>query len=150
MRIVSSQRAGMGKSLYIKRRSEALKAVTTNDLHGEVQEMCDPDVDEFMAQESETTSDDSYEVIVPIHGPVVTADTVLGALKKHIGMSRPIIFHLDIAPNVSACTWYLCSQQPLLSRCYGRWTLSCSVCWCCKDYVIVRVMCGGVILPICT
>ena len=42
----------------------------------------------------------SYEVIVPIHGPVVTADTVVGALKEHIGKSRPIIFHLDIAPNV--------------------------------------------------
>ena len=39
-------------------------------------------------------------MIVPIHGPVVTADTVVGALKEHIGKSRPIIFHLDIAPNV--------------------------------------------------
>ena len=63
----------MGKSLYIKRHREALKAATT---HG------------------------PREVIVPIHGPVVTADTVVGALKEHIGKSRPIIFHLDIAPNV--------------------------------------------------
>ena len=44
----------MGKSLYIKRHREALKAATT---HG------------------------PREVIVPIHGPVVTADTVVGALK---------------------------------------------------------------------
>ena len=82
MRVVTSQRAGMGKSLYIKRRRKALKAAT---IHG------------------------PHEVIVPIHGPVVTADTVVGALKERIGMSRPIIFHLDIAPNVSTCTWYLCS-----------------------------------------
>ena len=74
MRVVTSQRAGMGKSLYIQRRREALKSVTTHGPH---------------------------EVIVPIHGPMVTPDTVVGALKPHMGMSRPIIFHLDIAPNVS-------------------------------------------------
>ena len=74
VRVVTSQRAGMGKSLYIQRRREALKSVTTHGPH---------------------------EVIVPIHGPMVTPDTVVGALKPHMGMSRPIIFHLDIAPNVS-------------------------------------------------
>ena len=80
VRVVTSQRAGMGKSLYIQRHREALKSVTTDGPH---------------------------EVIIPIHGPMVTPDTVVGALKPHVGMSRPIIFHLDIAPNVSqhtACT----------------------------------------------
>ena len=46
MRIVTSQRAGMGKSLYIKRRSEALKVATTNDQHFESQEICEPEVDD--------------------------------------------------------------------------------------------------------
>ena len=74
MRVVTSQRAGMGKSLYIQQRRKALKSVTTHGPH---------------------------EVIVPIHGPMVTPDTVVGALKPHVGKSHPVIFHLDIAPNVS-------------------------------------------------
>ena len=79
MRVVTSSRAGMGKSLYIQRRKEALKSVTTDGPH---------------------------EVIVPIHGPMVTPDTVVGALKPHMGKSHPVIFHLDIAPNVSSTAVY--------------------------------------------
>ena len=75
MRVVTSQRSGMGKSLYIKRRTEnLLKSVTTDGPH---------------------------EVIVPIHGPIVTSDTVVGALMPHIKKNFSVIFHLDIAPNVS-------------------------------------------------
>ena len=74
VRVVTSPRAGMGKSLYIRRRKEALMSVTTRGPH---------------------------EVIVPIHGPTVTPDTVVEAFKPHVGMNHPIIFHLDIAPNVS-------------------------------------------------
>ena len=75
VRVVTSQRAGMGKSLYIKRHVEAL--------------------DELV------TTDGPHEVIVPIHGPSVTPDTIVGALKEHLGISHPIIFHFDIAPGVS-------------------------------------------------
>ena len=75
MRLVTSQRAGMGKSLYIKRRTEELlKSGTTHGPH---------------------------EVIVPIHGPMVTSDTIVGALMPHIEKNSSAIFHLDIAPNVS-------------------------------------------------
>ena len=81
MRVVSSQRAGMGKSLYIKQRVEAL--------------------DELV------TTDGPHEVIVPIHGPSVTPDTVVGALKEYMGVSYPIIFHFDIAPSVSCNTLLL-------------------------------------------
>ena len=63
----------MGKSLYIKRLREAL----------ETQTRCQP-----------------VEVVIPIHGPVVTADTVVDALIQHFGNTRATIFHLDIAPNV--------------------------------------------------
>ena len=76
MRVVTSQRAGMGKSLYIKRRVEALN----HEL---------------------ATNDGPHEVIVPIHGPSVTPDTIVGALKEHMGISYPMIFHFDIAPSVS-------------------------------------------------
>ena len=63
----------MGKSLYIKRLREKLETQTS----------CKP-----------------VEVVVPIHGPVVTPDTVVRALTHHFGNSRATIFHLDIAPNV--------------------------------------------------
>ena len=74
MRVVTSTRAGMGKSLYIQRLREALER---------------------------QTKDEPVEVVVPIHGPVVTADTVMEALINEIGNTRATIFHLDIAPNVS-------------------------------------------------
>ena len=68
----------MGKSLYIEHLKEKL----------ETQISCRP-----------------VEVVVPIHGPVVTADTVVEALMEHFGNTRATIFHLDIAPNVcSSCT----------------------------------------------
>ena len=64
----------MGKSLYIKRLREALMTVRSQGPH---------------------------EVVVSIHGPLVTADTVVKALREHIGNTQATIFHLDIAPNVS-------------------------------------------------
>ena len=63
----------MGKSLYIKRLREALETNTR----------CRP-----------------VEVVVPIHGPIVTADTVVEALMEYFGNTQATIFHLDIAPNV--------------------------------------------------
>ena len=67
----------MGKSLYIKRLREKLETMTK----------CRP-----------------VEVVIPIHGPIVTADTVVESLMDHFGNARATIFHLDIAPNVcSTC-----------------------------------------------
>ena len=63
----------MGKSLYIKRLREALESQTRRP---------------------------PLEVVVPIHGPVVTADTVVEALIEHFGNTQATIFHLDIAPSV--------------------------------------------------
>ena len=74
VRVVTSNRAGMGKSLYIKRLREALETQTSRQ---------------------------PLEVVVPIHGPVVTQDTVVKALIEHFGNTQATIFHLDIAPNVS-------------------------------------------------
>ena len=68
----------MGKSLYIEHLREKLETKTR----------CQP-----------------VKVVVPIHGPVVTVDTVVEALMEHFGNTRATIFHLDIAPNVcSFCT----------------------------------------------
>ena len=63
----------MGKSLYIKRLKEKLET---------------------------QTSVQPLEVVVPIHGPVVTADTVVKSLEKYLGTASATIFHIDIAPNV--------------------------------------------------
>ena len=73
MRVVTSNRAGMGKSLYIKHLREELEKKTA----------CQP-----------------LEVVVPIHGPVVTTDSVVEFLMDHIGNRRATLFHLDISPNV--------------------------------------------------
>ena len=65
----------MGKSLFIQKMSEKLKSLIN-------------------------TTSASCQVI-PIHGPVVTSDTVLGFLKKHYKEKKCMIYHFDIAPSVS-------------------------------------------------
>jgi len=49
----------------------------------------------------EYKSTGTVHVTVPIHGPVVTMDTVLEFLKDHVKEVTPIIFHFDIALSVS-------------------------------------------------
>ena len=76
VRVVASNVSGMGKSLYIKRLAEKLQK------QGQVE---------------------SQHVIIPIHGPVVNADTVMMSLCNHIIGNTPIaqIIHFDIASSVS-------------------------------------------------
>ena len=73
--MVTSERAGMGKSLCIQRMKEELKMKFN-------QEFCD--------------------IVVPIHGPRVTFDTIVQPLVQFndYDTNQPIIFHLDISPNV--------------------------------------------------
>ena len=73
-RVVSSERAGMGKSLFIRRLSEQLTTLTSQGPH---------------------------HVIIPLHGPKVTPDTLIESLNKYIGNSQATMFHLDISPSVS-------------------------------------------------
>ena len=68
-----SDRSGMGKSLYIKRLADNL-ALTVQH---------------------------SAVVTIPLHGPVVTPDTVLELLQGHASDPTCCIYHIDIAPNVS-------------------------------------------------
>ena len=71
----------MGKSLFITRMADRLrKSKSTGPVH----------------------------VIVPIHGPVVTTDTVMEFLKDHMKDVTSTILHFDIAPSVSV--WQLCVQ----------------------------------------
>jgi len=63
----------MGKSLYIQRLTEDLMTTTTVGPH---------------------------EIIIPIHGPKVTPDTIVNTLMNHCDNSHATIFHLDISPNV--------------------------------------------------
>ena len=67
----------MGKSHYIKRLSEELQA---NSL------------DSF---------ETSVHLTIPLHGPVVTPNSVLDLFEEHF-QSQPYgcIYHIDIAPNV--------------------------------------------------
>ena len=68
----------MGKSLFIQRMAEKLSGIVAN-------------VDPMHC-----------EAMIPIHGPVVTPDVVMQFLKKHYKDDKCIIYHFDIAPNVSA------------------------------------------------
>ena len=77
VRVVASNTSGMGKSLYVKRLAQKLKR------HCQIE---------------------SKHVIVPIHGPVVNADTVMTSLNNHTANQIPTaqIIHLDIASSVSS------------------------------------------------
>ena len=75
MRVVSSERTGMGKSLYIQRMAAELKSVIKVKF-----------VD--------------CQVVIPIHGPIVTPDVVLTFLKEHYENNKCMIYHFDIAPSV--------------------------------------------------
>ena len=76
VRIITSERAGMGKSLFVKRLKEDLQR--------------------------KTNSDSECLKVIPIHGPLVTADLIVEALKEDFNNEKPTIFHFDIAPSVSS------------------------------------------------
>ena len=70
----------MGKSLYIQRLTEEL--------------------------ETKTDQQGPHHVIIPAHGPKVTFDTIVQALKHPLekmtdqDSGQTIIFHIDISPSV--------------------------------------------------
>lgn len=74
-RVIISNRAGMGKSLYVRRLSQKL---------GKMMSLETPCL-----------------VTVPIHGPDVTADEIIDLLQPHVLDSHSKIYHFDIATSVS-------------------------------------------------
>ena len=77
VRVVASKLSGMGKSLYVDRLAQKLK------------KQCQIK---------------SQHVIIPIHGPVVNADTVMESLGNHVNSQTPTaqIIHFDISSSVSS------------------------------------------------
>ena len=82
VRVVASNASGMGKSLYVERLAQKLK------------EQCQIK---------------NEHVIVPIHGPVVNADTVMTSLSNHTANKIPTaqIIHFDVASSVSSLISYM-------------------------------------------
>lgn len=75
VRVVFSERPGMGKSLYIHRMAEQL-GVKINKCAKTIHS------------------------VIPIHGPLVNSDVVLNMLKDHYRDQKCKIYHFDIAPSV--------------------------------------------------
>ena len=77
VRVVSSNRAGMGKSLFIQKQAEQLGKLTSN-------------------------SANAVHVVIPIHGPSATSDLLLNLLKEHYNDDNMCkIYHFDIDSSVS-------------------------------------------------
>ena len=66
----------MGKSLYIRRKTELLSSLNPHS------KGC---------------------VTIPVHGPVVNSESILAFLKDHMENSNGTIFHIDVSPSVSSC-----------------------------------------------
>ena len=140
----------MGKSLYIYRLTEDLMTKTSVGLH---------------------------KVIIPIHGPRVTSDSVVSTLMNYCDNTNATIFHLDISPNVRntlihnycckhnyvyiimhVCTMLLVIATALkykhiliifILRYLDKWIQYCFVYWYFKQSVIVREEYGDVIPHTC-
>lgn len=90
VRVVSSKRTGLGKSLYIKRMAEKL-----GDKRNE--------------------SAEAVKVVIPIHGPIVTSDVIMTFLKERFKDDKCKIYQFDIAPSVSIYTTFDSALRPLNS-----------------------------------
>ena len=75
VRVVTSDHAGMGKSFHIKHLAKNLH----RSIQGKQAARCNA---------------------IPIHGPEVTADTVMELLNKHPHNLQCSMFHIDIAASV--------------------------------------------------
>ena len=119
VRIVSSHRSGMGKSLYVQRLAEQLKRISTAK---------------------------PVHVIIPLHGPVVTADTVLNFFLDHYSDPSCCIYHLDIAPNVCYCSFLCLSHAGIcVCRFCGRLTPFCLAFLSSEASMTAKEGCGTVI-----
>ena len=86
VRVIKSERTGMGKSLYISGLEKKLEKRLERKYKKEIKY--------------------PLRAIIPIHGPDVDLDAVLRHLQHHMINVDPInppaqIFHFDVAPSVS-------------------------------------------------
>ena len=75
----------MGKSLYVQRLAEKLQ--------------------------KQLKTSEPVHVTVPLHGPVVTPDTVLDLFKEHWKKPTSYIYHIDVASNVRFLSIYFTPQS---------------------------------------
>ena len=101
VRVVTSNVSGTGKSLYIRRLAEKL------------QRQCQIE---------------NQHIIVPIHGPMVSANTVMASLCNHIIGNTPTaqIIHFDIASSVSIAITLTAGCIHILCRFFLMSTHCCS------------------------
>ena len=118
VRVVSSTRAGMGKTLFITRMAEKLQSIVPTG-----------------------------HINIPVHGPVVTVDTVMQSLVSHHNGTDCIILHFDISPSVFEYPiMYIVLPIHHFLRYYGRWTLFCFHCSFKEVCVTHKVVSGGITL----
>ena len=99
VRVVSSSRGGLGKTLFVRRLTDQLSNLVNNDM--------------VLASCSST----SLHVTVPLHGNSTDSSVLVDSLLPHavegnIPLSR--VFHLDVSPSVrqkkSMSKLVLCAQ----------------------------------------
>ena len=119
VRVVSSNRAGMGKTLFITRMSDKLEREIVNERDGTL-------------------------LTIPVHGPEVTTDYVMDCLVKHQDAAHCTILHFDISPSVYICYISLFRRHVYTSplRCCGRLIPYCSLCLYKGACVIDKVVSG--------
>ena len=85
-----------------------------------------------MAEKLQSVVPEGHKVIItiPVHGPVVTVDSVMQSLVNHQNSADCVILHFDISPSVleRPIFWPYMSIATNLFRCCGRWTLFYSLC----------------------
>ena len=92
VRVVSSNRGGLGKSLFVRRLTDQLQNLVNNDMVLSL------------------GADTSLHVTVPLHGNSTDSSMLVDSLLPHavrgnVPLSR--VFHLDVSPSVRHGNRYL-------------------------------------------
>ena len=85
VRVVSSNRGGLGKTLYVRRLTDQLRKLMNNDM--------------VVSHDA----DISLHVTVPLHGNSTDSSMLVESLLPHAVMANvPLsrVFHLDVSPSV--------------------------------------------------
>ena len=94
VRVVTSKRGGLGKTLYVRRLTDQLQNLVNNDM--------------VVCRDSGI----SLHVTVPLHGNSTDSSMLVDSLLPHatranVPLSR--VFHLDVAPSVRHENWLFVS-----------------------------------------
>ena len=89
VRVVSSKRGGLGKTLFVRRLTDQLPTLVNNDM--------------VLTNERMHGSNVALHVTVPLHGNSTDSSMLVDSLLPHavranVPLSR--VFHLDVSPSV--------------------------------------------------